>query len=388
MIQWRELQKCGNQSARAWFIVVNSMMRQAQQLSYPRTRHVPVSGSPQRRSRMKAVKSNGGKTCEEISESLGVLENALHCFSMALPSHLKYRREKLSFPVTGSNSSLLMLHSSIYSIYLMMQLTKFMMYHHAVFGGGRREHCQVKSSSAEKMPTPPAEPINPSEPDPDGLARYAEAADDILMIVSRSSSHHVQYVNPFLASTIWLAAAVQLVYKFFGSPGATKDLTESKFEVLRMNYMQFVEHWKTATTLQGNLEILRKALDLIHARKTSTQPYYSRPESSRGKQIVAVANMSDSEEVNTNIQALSSDEANNLWIQAEISAMTVDPDPSALENTQIEQTKTIDFDQLAGFGHTDENFEDFIFDTGLTTEMDLDMAYDINSFLQAQLCGD
>lgn len=388
MAQWRDLQKCGNQSARAWFIVVNSMMRQAQQLSHPRTRHVPGSASPQRRSRVRAVKSNGGKTCEEISESLGVLENALHCFSMALPSHLKYRREKLSFPVTGANSSMLMLHSSIYSIYLMMQLTKFMMYHHAVFGGGRLEHCQVNASSAEKMPTPPAEPINPTEPDPDGLARYAEAADEILMIVSRSASHHVQYVNPFLASTIWLAAAVQLVYKFFGSPGATKDLTESKFEVLRMNYLQFVEHWKTATTLQGNLEILEKALDLIHARKTSPQSYSSRSEVSKGKQVSAVANMMASGEVNKDLQAMSLDEANNLWIQTETEGIAVEPDLSALQGIPIEQTKGLEFDQLGEFGYTDENFEDFIFDTGLTTEMDLDMAYDINSFLQAQLCGD
>ena len=388
MTRWRDLQQCGNKSAKAWFIVVNSMMRQAQQLSHPRTRHVPVSALPQRKSSMRAVRSTAGKTCEEISESLGVLENALHCFSMALPSHLKYHREKLSFPVTGSNPSLLMLQSSIYSIYVMMQLTKFMMYHHAVFGGGRREHCQVKASSAENIPTPPAEPINPSEPDPDGLSRYAEAADDILMIVSRSSSHHVQYVNPFLASTIWLAAAVQLVYKFFGSPGANKDLTESKFEVLRLNYMQFVEHWKTSTTLQSNLEILRKALDLIHARKKSPQPYHSRSGSSKGKQIAAVANMTDSEEVNTDVQALSSDEANNLWIQTEILGIAVDPDPSALHETQIEQTKRVDFDHLAGFDNMDENFEDFIFDTGLTTEMDLDMAYDINSFLQAQLHRD
>lgn len=364
------------------------MMRQAQQLSHPRTRHVPVSALPQRRSSMGAVKLNTGKTCEEISESLGVLENALHCFSMALPSHLKYHHEKLSFPVASSNSSLLMLQSSIYSIYVMMQLTKFMMYHHAVFGGGRREHCQVKASSAENIPTPPAEPINPSEPDPDGLSRYAEAADDVLMIVSRSSSHHVQYVNPFLASTIWLAAAVQLVYKFFGSPGANKDLTESKFEVLRLNYMQFVEHWKTSTTLQGNLETLRKVIHLIHARKKSPQPYHSRPESSKGRQIAAVANMTDSREVNTNVQAPSLDEASNLWIQNEILGIAVDPGPSDLRDTQIEQTKRLDLDQIAGFGNVDENFEDFMFDIGLTTEIGLDMAYDINSFRQAQVCRD
>ncbi|CZR69254.1 uncharacterized protein PAC_19154 [Phialocephala subalpina] len=384
MTRWRDLQECENKSAKAWFIVVNSMMRQAQQLSHPTPRPVPVSALAQRRSSMRVLKTNAGKTREEISESLGVLENALHCFSMALPSHLKYHHEKLSFPVSGSGSSLLMLQSSIYSIYVMMQLTKFMMYHHAVFGGGRREHCQVKSS-AENILTPPSEPINPSEPDPDGLTRYAEAADDILMIVSRSSSHHVQYVNPFLASTIWLAAAVQLVYKFFGCPGANQDLTESKFEVLRLNYMQFVEHWKTSTTLQGNLEILKKSLDFIHARKTLPQPSFPRSGSSKRKQIATISNMASSEEVNTSVQALSSDEANNSWIHTEIPGLPVHLDHSASHDTHIEQTRRLDFGQLAGLGDVDENFEDFMFDTGVTMEMDLGMAYDINNFLQAQL---
>lgn len=148
--------------------------------------------------------------------------------------------------------------------------------------------------------------------------------------------------------------------------------------------MQFVEHWKTSTTLQNNLEILRKALDLINGHKKSPQPYHSGPEIGKEKQIAAVAAMPNSEQVNTNVQALSIDEANNLWNQAKILNIAINPDPSTLHDTQIEQTKRLNFDQLARFGSVDEDFEDFIFDTGLTTGMDLDMAYDINSFLQAQ----
>lgn len=245
----------------------------------------------------------------------------------------------------------------------------------------------MKASSAKNIPTPPADPQNPSEPDPDGLSRYAEAADDILMIVSRSSSHHVHYVNPFLASTIWLAAAAQLVYKFFRPPGVNMDLTESKFEVLRLNYMQFVEHWKTSTTLQDNLEILRKSLDFIHARKTSPQAYYSRFESGNGNQIAAVANMTNSE-VEANGQPLSSDEGNSLWMQTDILDIAVDPGSSAQHNSQMQKAQRPYVDQFTAFGNVDENFEDFIIQTGLTTEMDLDMAYDINSFLQAQLYRD
>jgi hypothetical protein len=143
---------------------------------------------------------------------------------------------------------------------IMTQLTKFMMYQHAVFGGGHRAHVQVIPASGKKMQSPPGDHngARTPEPDPEGLSRYIEAADAVLMIVTRSTDDHIKYVNPFLSSTIWLAAAVQLVYKFFAPLGTNTRLTESKSEVLRLNYTQFVEYWRTICKPSEEFGIVRK----------------------------------------------------------------------------------------------------------------------------------
>jgi hypothetical protein len=141
------------------------------------------------------------------------------------------------------------------------------MYQYAVFGGGRRAYVQVIPASGKKVQSPPGDHngTRTPEPDPEGLSRYIEAADAVLMIVTRSTDDHIKYINFFLSSTIWLAAAVQLVYKFFAPLGTNTRLTESKSEVLRLNYTQFVEYWRTSVSLQKNLESLENALERFHS---------------------------------------------------------------------------------------------------------------------------
>jgi hypothetical protein len=264
--RWKVLQQCGSQSPKAWFIVVNSLMREAQQLSSPRAVYSFGSSTDRSKPKSKTATAFNRKKCEEISQSLGVLENALQCFSFALPQSLRYRDEHLRSPPNGTNTSLLMRNSSIYSIHIMTQLTKFMMYQHAVFGGGRRAHVQVIPASG-KVQSPPGDHngTRTPEPDPEGLSRYREAADAVLMIVTRSTDDHIKYVNPFLSSTIWLAATAQLVYKFFAPLSTNTRLTESKSEVLLLNYTQFVEYWRTSINLQKNLESLENALERFHS---------------------------------------------------------------------------------------------------------------------------
>ncbi|KIM93350.1 hypothetical protein OIDMADRAFT_149740 [Oidiodendron maius Zn] len=273
--RWKTLQQCGNQSPKAWFIVVNSLMREAQQLSSS-PRAVLVSSANRNCTSSKEAQFFGRKPLLDISRGLGVIENSLQCFCMALPPSLRYYRETLEFPSNGSNNSLLMHHCSIYGIHIMIQLTRFMMYQHAVFGGGRREHCQVKATPRRGPQTPPTEPdmchSDIISPDSDGLSLYAEAAEEVLMIITRSSGNHIHYVNPFLSSTVWLAAAVQLVYKYFGPLGTSKSLTESKFEVLQLNYTQFVNHWKMSANLLRNLEGLETTLKRFH---TSPEAQYT-----------------------------------------------------------------------------------------------------------------
>jgi hypothetical protein len=108
-------------------------------------------------------------------------------------------------------------------------------------------------------------------PDMEALSRYSDAADKVLLIVNNAAEEHIQHVNPFLASTIWLAAAVQLVCKVFTPPGTNKTLIESNFEVLRLNYKQYVDYWKASTSLQRNLDCLAEQLQRFCSPRTSNQ---------------------------------------------------------------------------------------------------------------------
>lgn len=91
-----------------------------------------------------------------------------------------------------------------------------------------------------------------------------EAADRILRIVSQSCEEHIQHINPFLSSTIWLASAVQLVRKHFSRAPTNQSLIKSRFDVLYLTYRRCVDFWGTQTAMQRNLESLE---DQLEARK-------------------------------------------------------------------------------------------------------------------------
>ena len=96
------------------------------------------------------------------------------------------------------------------------------------------------------------------------------------MIVSRISDDHVRHVNPFLADIIWFAAAVQLSYKVFAPVGTNEDLVESKFEVLRMNFNEYVRNWNTPSVLQQNLDALEEKLERFRSPRQTTHMQYDK----------------------------------------------------------------------------------------------------------------
>jgi hypothetical protein len=259
--RWRALQDSGNQSSKAWFIVVNSIMKEAQHLSTPKGVPLP-SHQPNKALASTPWGNPNSSVPKDVSKTLMVLENSLRCFTMALPISLKYRDEYLTFTSSNAAEALTVrqLHSSRYGIHVMIQLTKLMIHHYKVFRSPNVDRITEASrddTMQEKASSRGSEPIIP---DLNALNRYMEAAESIVTLVNRSSDDHVRYVNPFLGSTIWLAAAVQLVYKVFGPSETDKSLVDSNFNVLRLSYRQFAECWKTSSALQQKLDLLEAQL--------------------------------------------------------------------------------------------------------------------------------
>lgn len=248
MNRWRNLQKSGNESCKAWFIVVNSLMRDAQNLSDPRGL---FSDSRQCSSKSSLV----------VSEHLSVISNSLRCLTIALPNDLQYQGEYLTF---GSGDTRLgrQLDGSKHGIYLMIQLTHLIIDHFEAFRACSGDsHISLHGNPSSQRQNGL---LVLSEQQRQALNRFVLAADKAFTMVSRCADDHVQAVNPFLASSVWIAAAVQLVQKYFGSSSINLDLVDSKFEFLRMNYKQYVEFWDTPSVLEERLDSLERQFKKLH----------------------------------------------------------------------------------------------------------------------------
>ncbi|EXJ83040.1 hypothetical protein A1O3_06857 [Capronia epimyces CBS 606.96] len=260
--RWKFLEKTGNQSPKAWFIVVNSLMKDAQGISSPTS----VDG---------ASTATQNTSLRETRIQLSTVSNSLRCTTMALPAGLKYHQQYLSFAITGVKGDAAkrrrLLHNSIYGIRLMIELTKMMIYKYYIFhGDSQLGHHSVQVKAGAK-----------SQPEWFDLAggvaedrvfeKYFEAADEVVALVSRSSDVQCRYVNPYLANTIWLAAAVQIIHRALAQTNSERELINSNFELLSLTYNQFVSFWGMSDTLQKNLEAIEEEVESMQ----NTRPKYT-----------------------------------------------------------------------------------------------------------------
>ena len=209
-------------------------------------------------------KRSGAATPTETSNRLRTIHNALQCTVMALPNPLKYRHQSLSFGMRETDRhaclSKRLLHSSIYSIHIMIQLTKLMIYKYHIFPNLITHRTASQATNSEKSQSF----SNHQQPLAEGqvLEQYSEASDAILSVVGKSHEEHYKYVNPFLANTIWLAGVVQLLYRELAPlESSNKELTNSNYELLSRTYNMFVSYWNMSPTMQKNLEIVESELE-------------------------------------------------------------------------------------------------------------------------------
>ena len=147
----------------------------------------------------------------------------------------------------------------------MIELARLMIYKYYIFRigmrwplTGREPSCPRGQSDDFSLPqdsiNAPNVTTSDSQAQAQALEAYSEASTAIVLMVRRSYEEHYKYVNPFLANTIWLAGAVQLLYRELAPMSRLeKDLTNSNFDLLSMTYDKFVSHWNMSPTLQKNL---------------------------------------------------------------------------------------------------------------------------------------
>ncbi|KAL2139755.1 hypothetical protein VTI28DRAFT_4707 [Corynascus sepedonium] len=250
-LRWKHLAQSGNESAKAWFIVVNSLMRNTQRIVYP-------AGSA-----MRSTKDRNGDT---IQDELNIMANCLYCTVTSLPAHLAYQGETLDFRPTSprySSAKPRQEYADKYAIHVMAQLCRFMIYHHKICARAPWLTQQAR--------------VQPSGSDPEISARqassewsnYMDASDEIVRVVRNSARDHYRYVNPFLVNTLWFAAAAQCACKVFGPLSFNRRLAGSNLDLLKLTIDRFVEFWGGMESLKGKLARIESRLQSLMARPNS-----------------------------------------------------------------------------------------------------------------------
>ena len=261
--RWKELEKSGNRGAQAWFAVINSYMRDAQRSlsSFPGSSSV---GRPIDRVNTQDTTAQREEIMAQNMRDL--LSNSLRCALMVMPAELTYHDEFLAFrggsgdPIASATRAS---DCGRYSNHIMVQLTRFMLYHQTVY----------RSTPLDESVDPDLDPAvtqvpRSAKPELNSVERqawehYVDAADNIANVIRNSSPTHVRYVNPFLANTIWLAAAAQIVSRIFGPPTIDRRLAGSNFDVLRGTFNTYVSFWKVSPALKTKLDNMELKLDQL-----------------------------------------------------------------------------------------------------------------------------
>jgi hypothetical protein len=268
--RYKTLAATGNQSLKAWFIIINSYMKDAQKITSPiGVDRGPTTAIHDRATQATARRNDASREAhrkvssnKESLNRLRTIQNALQCAAIALPQASRYRHQYLSFGTRERDRPSAILrrlqHSSIYCIHTMTQLTKLMIYKYQIFQNSL-------GTVSKRSPLQPCSDLPNTSAGTIALEQYSEASDEIVSLIGRSHEDHYKYVNPFLANTLWLAGAVQVLYRELAPLSSSdKGLTNSKFELLSMTYNKFVSYWNMSTTLQKNLEVVESEVENLH----------------------------------------------------------------------------------------------------------------------------
>ncbi|KIV87584.1 hypothetical protein PV11_03118 [Exophiala sideris] len=258
-----------NQSPKAWFIVINSLMKDAQDISSPTSiDKFPVSDHTPVLENAKVGANQQQKAKKQIVDAnrLQTILNCLHCTTTALPNHLRYYGQQLHFRRRDGihHGSQVLADSSVYEICLMDQLTRMMVLKYHIFRTGFKWQAMRDSMAADDKVVAMA-----SSMELQYLTQYFEAADSVVKIVRCSSADHYKHVNPFLASTAWLAGAIQLLHRsLLPNDSSDRDLPDSNFEVVSLTYQKAVDYWNMSKVPLRNWETLASGLE-----KSKDSPY-------------------------------------------------------------------------------------------------------------------
>jgi hypothetical protein len=386
------LQQSENDSAKAWFLVLNSFMRDGHVASHFRS---PRPGD----GRYGSSSDSRKYVAKETSDKLAILANALTCFGMALPKPLQYRNnEFLSFTSRDPSAAnkTRQLHCAKFSIHVMTQLARLMIHHHDAYQGALQDlglpGATNQNRESRAVSESDAAPSLKSGPERKGFQECMAASDELLQIVSRSSHDYVRYVNPFSASTIWYSAAVHLTWKVLAPPTENGELIFSKYEVMRMSFEESTAFWDLPKSLSVNLRTMEERISRFKSPRRFSTSYFhtgrpnpkynntSHDQENRSSSTAQFPTMDTEETFENNTMNGTMREPNWENVTRNVSGAAM-RDGGTEEGGSIfpEPTEQFDFDLFVPVSLSSQSHDNFMAPRGLWDDLGLDMEFAANS---------
>jgi hypothetical protein len=286
--RWKKLRASGNKSHKAWFLVVNSLVKDAQNVSQWAEVDMNKTSEQSQHSKycspaqIQLEQARRARQARDGYNKVSALHNVLQCIVEMMPAELRYLNQFLSFSPRDSESpatTTRLLHQEIYSMHMVVQYARLMIYKFFIFRGqmswGHLEAELAKYKEHAEGGLAPQRQFGSNAPN--NAARqcfvlYLQASQNVVNIIQRTQSNHYKFVNPFLANTIWLATAVQILKReLLQADTSERELSASNAELLRMTYLQFESYWGISNMLERNLSALEVELNNIRESSRRTK---------------------------------------------------------------------------------------------------------------------
>ncbi|KEF51399.1 uncharacterized protein A1O9_12548 [Exophiala aquamarina CBS 119918] len=246
----QELQASGNESPKAWFIVLNSLMAEGHAFSSRVGNGAVVTKEPT---------LGGEQYASDNRLFLERLMNAIQLCALSIPSKYKYRGQYLDFGTMQygqrDRTSTIRTQSAVYELALMQEVAKLMALKNAIFEGGAASLLRKAQDLGLGLRSQSGQGNTGQT-----LDRYFQASHAIFSHLFSSHETHVQYVNPFIAHAAWMAATVQLLQHALTINEAQREVVKSRFELLKAIHKQWVEHWSMSEVPLHRLVVLEAQL--------------------------------------------------------------------------------------------------------------------------------
>ncbi|KAH8817423.1 fungal-specific transcription factor domain-containing protein [Xylogone sp. PMI_703] len=246
MERWKILSQQSQAGAKAWYLVIGSLMHDAHELSSSRSiDKIRYTGN----GLLNPNPSDPAPGVVSSAAKLGILESCLSHSEISLPQHLKFHGQFLRFEGPRGARA----HDCFLAlIYIMAQLGRLMIYYEDCFIREVQHHAAKSSLQLAD--------ISPDICDSDSWKKYLECANNVLQVLRSSSLDHIRFIDPLIVNTYWIMGAVQLVEKSLAKSQIRRLVAQSNYDFIKLCLVHHERFWKSSTILLENLNTLETRL--------------------------------------------------------------------------------------------------------------------------------